>query len=214
MLLAVFPRSIRSLLMLTLFERRELADLRYIRDLARDFVKLEGDKRKKRLEDDAAGKSGVRSDPPNIISVWLDEPNENTSRGEIDDDEVLMGHIIIFLVGALKTTSASFQWMILELCKHPEVQTRLREEIQAHHSSLSFPSSLMASQLESLPYLRAVVDEILRLHPTVALTEHEATRDTVIAGIPLPKGTLLLCPPQAANLNPRIWGGGCGLFLP
>lgn len=70
------------------------------------------------------------------------------------------------------------------------------------------------STSESLPYLRLVVDELLRLHPTVVMTEHEATNDTTIMGTPGPKGTLLLCPPLAMNLNPQIWGEDASDFSP
>ncbi|CEL11659.1 hypothetical protein ASPCAL14759 [Aspergillus calidoustus] len=227
MVLAIFPRSIRSLLMLTLFGRRELADLRYIRDVALDLARIEKEKQfasnmqKEGLTEDV-GNSG-RPYPHNIISVLLDDGEDGDN--EHDDvacksrdeyNEVLIGHILIFLVGASETTSASFQWMILELCRHPEVQTRLREEVESHWSSLlsSTSSSSVFHQLKALPYLRAVIDEVLRLHPTVILTEHEATRDTMILDTPIPKGTLLLCPPLAANSNPRVWGEVAALFNP
>ncbi|KAL4944602.1 cytochrome P450 [Aspergillus oleicola] len=213
--LAIFPRPIRSLLMLTLFGRQELADLKYIEDVARDLARIETQKQVKVMKSNKQPKD--RSDdcdypPLNIISAILQAACSNPSEEEI------IGHILIFLVGASETTSASFQWMILELCRHPDVQTRLREEVQFYWPSLpsakTTEPSLLFSQIKSLPYLRAVVDEVLRLHPAVVLTEHEATQQTTIAGTLIPKGTLLLCPPLAANLNPRVWGDDAGLFNP
>ncbi|KAL3482656.1 cytochrome P450 [Aspergillus germanicus] len=213
--LAIFPRAIRSLLMLTLFGRQELADLKRIEDVARDMAWIE---RQKQVELRKSNKQPQNSSdkcdtpPINVISAMFQDACSSVSEEEI------IGHILIFLVGASETTSASFQWMILELCRHPEVQTRLREEVQFHWQSLTSakatkPSPLF-SQIKSLSYLRAVVDEVLRLHPAVVLTEHEATQQTTIAGTLIPKGTLLLCPPLAANLNPQVWGDDARAFNP
>ncbi|KAJ0425646.1 cytochrome P450 [Aspergillus carlsbadensis] len=214
--LAIFPRPIRSLLMLTLFGRQELADLKCIEDAARDLARIEMQKQAAAVRSNKLPQTtGIDYEypPQNVISAILQDPDSSLSEEEI------IGHILIFLVGASETTSASFQWMILELCRHPDVQTRLRREVQSHWPSLqpakgAAESHLLFSRIKSLPYLRAVVDEVLRLHPAVVLTEHEATQQTTIAGTLIPKGTLLLCPPLAANLNPRVWGCDAGGFNP
>jgi len=60
--------------------------------------------------------------------------------------------------------SCSDQWALIELSQHPDVQTRLREEL------LAFDPDPTYDQLKAnLPYLDAVVHEILRLHPAVPL---------------------------------------------
>ncbi|KAF9890729.1 hypothetical protein FE257_005595 [Aspergillus nanangensis] len=208
MVLSIFPRSIRSLLMLTLFGHRELTDLRYLEHVARDM--LQAEKRKLMI---SPGKTPHSL--PNVISVMLED-------GTFSEQQIL-GDILVFLIGASETTSATFQWMILELCRHPEVQVRLREELHLRRSASTGSEgtgtgtgdeTLFARQIESFPYLRAVVDEVLRLHPAVVLTEHEATEDTTIAGVLIPRGTLLLCPPLAANVNPRVWGEDAAVFNP
>jgi Cytochrome P450 len=54
------------------------------------------------------------------------------------------------------------QWALIELSRHPDVQTRLREEL------LAFGPDPTYDQLKAnLPYLDAVVHETLRLHPPV-----------------------------------------------
>jgi hypothetical protein len=58
--------------------------------------------------------------------------------------------------------SCEDQWTLIELSQHPDVQTRLREEL------LAFGSDPTYDQFKAnLPYLDAVVHEILRLHPPV-----------------------------------------------
>ncbi|KAL4984136.1 cytochrome P450 [Aspergillus falconensis] len=201
MVLSIFPRPIRSLLMLALFGRKELVALEYLEYVARDLVQREKRKREKQCKS---------TDPLNLISAMLADSSI--------PEEQMLGHILVFLVGGSETTSSTFQWMIIELCRHPTVQTRLREELQAHWSKLSLLQGdtrrSLFSRIESLPYLRAVVDEVLRLHPAAMITQHEAIHDTTIAGVPIPKSTLLLCPPLAANLHPRLWGEDATAFNP
>ncbi|KAL2849270.1 cytochrome P450 [Aspergillus pseudodeflectus] len=65
-----------------------------------------------------------------------------------------------------------------------------------------------------MPYLRAVVDEVLRIHPATMVTQRRARRDMTITGISIPKGTMLMIPPIATNLNTRIWGDDAAVFNP
>ncbi|OJA21342.1 hypothetical protein AZE42_07118 [Rhizopogon vesiculosus] len=54
------------------------------------------------------------------------------------------------------------QWALIELSQHPDVQSKLREEL------LAFGDDPTYDQLKAnLPYLDAVVHETLRLHPPV-----------------------------------------------
>jgi len=56
--------------------------------------------------------------------------------------------------------SCDDQWTLIELSRHPDIQTRLREEL------LAFGGEPTYDQLKAnLPYLDAVVHENLRLHP-------------------------------------------------
>jgi len=54
------------------------------------------------------------------------------------------------------------QWALIELSQHPDVQTKLREEL------LAFGPDPTYDQLKAnLPYLDAVVHEVLRIHPSI-----------------------------------------------
>ena len=57
---------------------------------------------------------------------------------------------------------AVMSWALLELARNPSIQTKLREELLAYGGDPDY------DQLSnSLPYLDAVVHEILRLYPPV-----------------------------------------------
>jgi len=64
-----------------------------------------------------------------------------------------------------ETTSTSTTWTLFALACHPEIQTKLREELRAFpHDSPSM------DDLNSFQYLDAVVREGLRLYPTLDTT--------------------------------------------
>ncbi len=57
-----------------------------------------------------------------------------------------------------ETTSNSLSWALLELAKHPEIQSKLRDEIRAMEPLiLSRGGSFTATDFDNMPYLTAVV---------------------------------------------------------
>ncbi|KAI6040776.1 cytochrome P450 [Pisolithus marmoratus] len=66
-------------------------------------------------------------------------------------------------------------WALIELAQHPDIQTKLRQEL------LSFGGEPSYDQLtNNLPYLDAIVQETLRLHPSVPELARQADEDDVI----------------------------------
>jgi cytochrome P450 len=64
------------------------------------------------------------------------------------------------------------QWLLLELARHPEYQTKLREELSQFGGDLSY-DQLWSSSVA--PYLDAVVKESLRLHAPLGETTRQVT---------------------------------------
>lgn len=103
-------------------------------------------------------------------------------------------------------------WASYLLCLHPEVQTRLRQEI--HETIPSSSDPITWNELESMPLLNGVCQEVLRLYPTVPVTIREAIRDSVVAGTPIPRGARIILCPYAINRSPAFWGETGDEFLP
>lgn len=90
---------------------------------------------------------------------------------------------------------------------------RLRTEVRAHIPSPD-QEEISACQLESLPLLRAICEETLRLHPTVPETIRVAARDSTIQGVYIPKGAHIILSYQAINRDASIWGLDSNDFIP
>ena len=106
-------------------------------------------------------------------------------------------------------TASALTWTVYLLCKHPDVQSKLREEIC---SSNAYGKPL--PELDDLPHLAAVINETLRLFPPVSLTVRVCVEDTMVAGEHIPKGTTIILPPWAVNATHTSWGEDALDFVP
>lgn len=116
-----------------------------------------------------------------------------------------------------ETTSSAFTWAVYLLSAHPAIQDQLREEIRAKIPSISAasdPNFDLATVIESLPLLNAVVLETLRLYPTVPVSQRVATKDTFIGTQFVPKGTRAFLSPWAVNRAQKFWGPDAEQFIP
>ncbi|PLB55569.1 cytochrome P450 [Aspergillus steynii IBT 23096] len=167
-----------------------------IRSVARQMIR----EKHQKLNTDTTG--------VDILSVALQS-------GSFTEDE-LIDQMMTFLGAGHETTSTALQWAIYALCKHPDVQARLRDEVRSNLPSIStdHPAPLSATTLDALPYLSAVCNEILRFHPSVPSTVRIASRDTTLVNTPIPKGTLFLIAAAVINHNKELWGPDADQFNP
>ncbi|KAG0700467.1 cytochrome P450 [Suillus ampliporus] len=129
----------------------------------------------------------------------------------------------VLLLAGYETTSVIFTWALIELSQHPDIQTRLREEL------IAFGADPTYDQLKAnLPYLDAVVHEVLRLHPPVSEFIRLAAADDVIPlsepvrtasgemtdSISVAKGTFISISAGAINRSFAIWGPDAKEFKP
>ena len=142
-----------------------------------------------------------------ILSVAME------SGGFSDDD--LVNQLMTFLAAGHETTASALTWAVYCLCKHPEVQTRLRHELRTELSALRDPGSEISSaEIDRLPYLNAVLNETMRIFPPVPLTLREAAHDTTIQGSFIPAGTTVVICPWAVNTSTHLWGPDARTFNP
>ncbi|KAG2364256.1 cytochrome P450 [Suillus spraguei] len=140
----------------------------------------------------------------------------------MSEDEVTSQMKVLLLAG-YETTSTSLTWALIELSRHSDVQTRLREEL------LAFGADPTYDQLKAnLPYLDAVVHEILRLHPAIPEFNRRARVDDVIPlsepvctksgemteSISIAKGSWIVISIRAINRSLAIWGPDAKEFKP
>lgn len=130
-------------------------------------------------------------------------------------DEDLVNQLMTFLAAGHETTASAMTWAVYLLCRHPDVQQKLREEIRTSLPSVGDASrTISAAEVDRLPYLNAVCNETLRIIPSVPLSMRIAAHDTSILGHHIPKGTFVILSPWAINLSKQLWGDDAAEFKP
>ncbi|GAM83041.1 hypothetical protein ANO11243_010270 [Dothideomycetidae sp. 11243] len=130
-------------------------------------------------------------------------------------DEDLVNQMMTFLAAGHETTASALTWATYLLCQNPEIQTRLRNEIRSNIAPLSDPQSDDAiQQIDQLPLLNAVCNEVLRVMPSVPMTIRDAIEDTEILGTFVPKGTRIFVAAWAVNVSHELWGQDALTFNP
>ncbi|KAK0703812.1 cytochrome P450 [Lasiosphaeria miniovina] len=129
-------------------------------------------------------------------------------------DENLVDQLMTFLAAGHETTASSMTWAIYLLAKHTDVQARLRAEIRQNLPPITGNSAISSTEIDSLPYLNAVCNEVLRYFSPVASTSRVTACDTSIQGQFVPKGTPIFLAPWAVNKSVAIWGSDAGEFNP
>lgn len=141
-----------------------------------------------------------------ILSVALE------SGGFSDED--LVDQLMTFLAAGHETTASAMTWAIYMLSRFPEVQERLRQEVREHLPAIDSETDITSLDIDHMPYLNAVCNEVLRYFPPVPMTIRETAVATDILGHKIPKGVRVILAPWATNLDKSLWGPDAHEFKP
>ena len=98
-----------------------------------------------------------------------------------------------------------------ELLRNPKKMAKTKQEI---HQILGKDEQLEESHISKLPFLRAIVKETLRLHPTAPfLVPHKSTNEVEISCFTVPKDAQILVNVWAMGRDSSIWENP-NLFVP
>lgn len=101
------------------------------------------------------------------------------------------------------TTALHLVWLFSMMLNHSHTIKRAQEEIDAKIGKNRWVEE---SDIDNLPYLKAVIKESLRLYPPAPLlVPHEAVEDCYVAGYHVPKGTRLIANAWKIHRDPRFW---------
>ena len=132
----------------------------------------------------------------------IDHILDAQQKGEINEDNVL--YIVENInVAAIETTLWSIEWGIAELVNHPEIQKKLRNELD---TVLGRGVQITEPDVPKLPYLQAVVKETLRLRMAIPLlVPHMNLQDAKLGGFDIPAESKILVNAWWLANNPALW---------
>lgn len=136
---------------------------------------------------------------PDILSLLLDARDEATGRGM--SDQLICDEVLGLMIAGHDTTANLLAWTWFLLSEHPEVETRLHQEL----ASVLAGTTPTADDLASLPYCRMVIEETLRLYPPAWLVSRFVPRGVVLGGYPIPQRAQILTCPFTMHRDSAYW---------
>jgi cytochrome P450 len=125
------------------------------------------------------------------------------SEPEFYADDVIKGIIVLMFNGGTDTSPVAMEWAVSLLLNHPDKLEKLREEIK---SNVKHKGLIQDSDLSSLPYLRCVIYETLRLYPAAPLLlPHCSSKRFNLGNYEIPENIMLLVNAWAVHRDGELW---------
>lgn len=144
------------------------------------------------------------SDPAAAEFSYLDTLFDLTVEGRADPptNPEIVTLCSEFLNGGTDTTATAIEWAIARFIERPAIQSRLYKEIK----SVVGEKKVDEKDIEKMPYLNAVVKELLRKHPpTYFSLTHSVIEPAKLAGYDIPKGTNVEIYLPGISEDPKLW---------
>lgn len=158
-----------------------------------------------RIVDDVirARQNGAGAEANDLLNLMLNATHPATGR-KLDPDNIRQ-QVITFIVAGHETTSGALSFALHYLTQNPEVLARAKAEVDTlWGESDDFEPSY--TDVSKLRYVRAVLDESLRLWPTAPGYLRVARKDTVLGGrYRIKKGQWVLVVLPLVQRDPQVW---------
>ena len=154
----------------------------------------------RQIADDSisARKSAGPGEIPDLLDLLLAGEDPETKRAM--NTAELRDNLLTFIVAGHETTALALSWALYLCAFDTRVQDKARAEAQA---VLSGPAT--GTDVANLPYIRAIIDEALRLYPPAALVSRTAqTRDS-LCGREVKPGDTVMIPIYALHRHEMLW---------
>uniref|UniRef100_A0A182MMT4 Cytochrome P450 n=1 Tax=Anopheles culicifacies TaxID=139723 RepID=A0A182MMT4_9DIPT len=135
----------------------------------------------------------------------LDEQNDTAKTEAGMTMNELAAQVFVFFLAGFETSSTTMNFCLYELAKNPDIQERLREEIE--RAIEENDGKVTYEMVMTNQYLDNVINETLRKYPPIESLTRVPTRDYTIPGTKhvIPKDTLITIPVYALHRDPEFY---------
>ncbi|XP_026431205.1 cytochrome P450 89A2-like [Papaver somniferum] len=142
----------------------------------------------------------------------LEIPDEEGGSRKLTEKEVV-SLCREFLDAGTDTTTTALEWIMANLVKYQDIQSKLYDEIRK--ISDDDDDEIQEEDLKKLPYLKAVVLEGLRRHPPGHFVlNHAVTQDVGLDGYVVPKEAVVNFMVAEIGRDTKVWGEDSMVFKP
>ncbi|CAA7391741.1 unnamed protein product [Spirodela intermedia] len=152
-----------------------------------------------------------------LLSRFLEEREKEPEK---ISRKYLRDIILNFMIAGKETTASTLSWFFYMMCKHPNVQEKVAEEVNeaTKGSSPGLSMGEFAENLASvddLPYLHAALNETMRLFPGVPEDPKMCfSDDTLPNGFDVKAGDVVVYLPYTMGRLEDLWGDDAEYFRP
>uniref|UniRef100_A0A7N0TIZ4 Cytochrome P450 n=1 Tax=Kalanchoe fedtschenkoi TaxID=63787 RepID=A0A7N0TIZ4_KALFE len=139
-----------------------------------------------------------------MISSILAAREKGTSSESVSfSDQTIKGLVLVLIEAGTDTAAGTIEWALSLLLNNPEKLKKAQSELD----SIIGPGRLVdESDLPKLKYLRAIINETLRMYPAAPLlVPHYSSSDCTVQGFHVPRGTLVFANAWALHRDPEVW---------
>jgi cytochrome P450 len=148
-------------------------------------------------------RDGAGAEANDLLDLMLNATHPTTGH-RLDPDNIRQ-QVITFMVAGHETTSGALSFALHYLTRNPDVMARAKAEVDALWGGSDNPEPSY-SDVTKLRYVRAVLDESLRLWPTAPGYLRVARKDTVLGGrYRIKKGQWVLVVLPLVQRDPQVW---------
>ncbi|KAI4368818.1 hypothetical protein MLD38_017333 [Melastoma candidum] len=157
--------------------------------------------RKNKKENLSRSSSSDDYDLKDFLDMMLDVVEDDFSEMKLTRNHI-KALVLDYFTAGTDTTAIAIEWALAELVNHPKLLEEARLEIDR---VVGQKRMVGEADIESLPYIQAVVKETFRLHPPIPMVARKSIEDCTINGYKIPKDTLLFVNTWSMARNPTIW---------
>ncbi|KAJ8683698.1 hypothetical protein QAD02_019490 [Eretmocerus hayati] len=139
-----------------------------------------------------------------LIDIKKSQDDDFSNSYKLDDDD-LVAQAAIFFSGGFETSATTSSFVLYEIAKNQEIQTKLRNEIL---NGLEETSGKITYELvTNMPYADMVIQESMRIYPILSWLDRVAENDYTFSGtdITIKKGTPVILPTRALQMDPELF---------
>ncbi|KAG2263352.1 hypothetical protein Bca52824_070431 [Brassica carinata] len=146
-----------------------------------------------------------------FVDMLLQIQREKPDGFELDRSDIRLIILDIFL-GGTTTTFTVVDWAMMLLIKHPESMKKIQDEIRTYSRHKLYVAE---EEVENMKYLKAVVKEVLRLHPPgPLLIPRQLSENVKLKGYDIASGTQVIINAWAIHQDTATWGPDAEEFKP
>jgi cytochrome P450 len=149
--------------------------------------------------DELIDKRRQASTENDLLTLLLQAQDEET--GESMTVSQVRDEVMTLMAAGHETTSNALCWTFLLLARHPDIESRLREE----YSRVLGGRAAQMEDLPQLPLTRMVLEESMRLYPPAWAFARQAIAEDEIGGYTIAKGAYVLMFPATTHRHPDFW---------